>query len=56
MFNLSATQRVKGYVVAARDNGVRGPGAIPDYMLDVRGQSGRVVTVSVFDTYATFTD
>lgn len=48
--------RAQGTVIAARDNGVRGRGAIPDFILDVRGQSGRVVSVSIFDSYATLID
>ena len=48
--------RATGRVIAAKDNGVRGRGAIPDYLLTVKGRSGREIVISVFDTYATFAD
>ena len=48
--------RAQGVVIAARANGVRGKGAIPDFILTVRGKSGRVIDVSVYDTYASILD
>jgi hypothetical protein len=48
--------RAQGVVIAARDNGVRGKGAIPDFILTVRGKSGRVMEVSIYDTYASILD
>jgi hypothetical protein len=48
--------RATGRVIAAKDNGVRAKGAIPDYLLTVRGKSGREAIISMFDTYATLID
>lgn len=47
-------RRLVGIVDAARYVGRTKRGAIPDYELTIRGQSGKTVTVSLVESYATF--
>ena len=45
---------LSGTVIAQEYNGRRGPSKLPDYNLVIRGASGATMTVSMFETYATF--
>lgn len=45
-----------GEVIALEYIGRRGPSAIPDYRLTIRGATGAKLTVSMFETYATIDD
>ena len=45
-----------GEVFAVEYAGRRGPSAIPDYRLGIRGATGAKLLVSMFDTYATIDD
>ena len=45
-----------GEVFAVEYIGRRGPSAIPDYRLGIRGATGAKLLVSMFDSYATIDD
>lgn len=49
-------QRVVGIVTDAVEAPPWGKGQIPDLTVTVRGQSGRLLTVSMVETYMTFPD
>lgn len=55
-FDLRPDLRATGYVIAAREDGVRGPGAIPDFILTIRGASGRCAQASIYDHRVSFAD
>lgn len=38
-----------GQIIAAEPAGTRGPGAVPDYKVTIRGRTGKTATVSIFD-------
>lgn len=44
--------RLVGVIIEAKDNGKTVRGAIPDILIQVRGQSGKTLTVSFVDSYA----
>ena len=52
-FQLEGAMR-SGVVKAAKYAGRTARGAIPDYTLTIQGRSGRVVEVSLVETYAQF--
>lgn len=47
--------RLVGVVTAAKDNGKTARGAIPDFLVTVRGASGATKTVSFVETYMRIT-
>ena len=47
---------LSGTVIAQEYNGRRGPSKLPDYNLTIRGASGAMMTVSMFETYADIDD
>lgn len=51
-----AGKRLVGVVEAQRYAGRTARGAIPDYLITVRGSSGGVLEVSLVESYATITD
>lgn len=51
-----AGKRLTGVITAAKDNGLTARGAIPDFLVTVRGQSGATVEVSMVETYMSFPD
>lgn len=44
-------KRLTGTITAAKANGLTQRGGIPDWLVTVRGQSGRSITVSFVETY-----
>jgi hypothetical protein len=51
-----ARKRLVGTVEAQQFAGYKARGAIPDYTLTVRGKSGKTLTISLVESYATFPD
>lgn len=49
-------KRLTGIVTAAQDNGLTKRGAIPDFLVTVRGESGASLSVSMVESYMSFPD
>ncbi len=49
-------KELSGMIVEAVENTPYGPGKIPDFLVTVRGASGRKLTVSLVNSYLRTTD
>lgn len=49
-------KRLTGIITEAKDNGVTARGQIPDFLVTVRGQSGRTATVSLVEDHLSLTE
>lgn len=49
-------KRLSGVVTEQRPNGYTARGNIPDWIITVQGQSGRMVEISLVESYTLFCD
>lgn len=48
---VAAAKMHVGQIIAAEPDGTKGPGAIPDYKVTIRGRTGKTATVSIFENH-----